>query len=42
MGSDDISAPGWDAIDAALKPLYHGQTPKHYGTLIGYPKHFLE
>lgn len=32
----DISTPGWDAIDAALRPLYADQTPKHYGTTISY------
>jgi len=26
--------PGWDAIDAALRPIYGTQEPKHYGTLI--------
>ena len=36
MESDDISAPGWDAIDNALKPIYEGQMPKHYGTVICY------
>lgn len=33
--SDD-RAPGWEAIDQALDRLYTRQTPKHYGTLIGY------
>ena len=36
MESDDISALGWDAIDSALKPIYEGQVPKHYGTVISY------
>jgi len=27
-------APGWEAIDAALAPLYPGQEPKHVGTII--------
>lgn len=36
MESDEISAPGWYAIDSALKPIYEGQTPKHYGTLISF------
>ncbi len=30
------NAPGWDAIDAVLQPLYVGHTPKHYGTAISY------
>jgi hypothetical protein len=34
--NDDPGAPGWDAIDQALAPLYAGQEPRHYGTLIGY------
>lgn len=35
MGLDDeASAPGWDAIDRALLPLYSGIEPQHYGTLI--------
>ncbi|GAA3863289.1 suppressor of fused domain protein [Tessaracoccus defluvii] len=32
---DDDSAPGWDAIDAALLPLYPEQEPGHYGSLPG-------
>jgi suppressor of fused-like protein len=38
MTSSDhnANAPGWDAIDTALQPLYAGQTPKHYGTVISY------
>ena len=31
---DDASAPGWDAIDAALKPVYGEREPLHYGTII--------
>lgn len=27
----DDDAPGWDAIDAALAPLYGGQPPRHVG-----------
>jgi len=27
---------GWEAIDQALEPLYHGQEPCHYATLINY------
>lgn len=29
-------APGWDAIDEALKPIYGDQEPKDYGTLLPY------
>lgn len=37
QASGDAGAtPGWEAIDAALAALYGDQTPKHYGTLIGY------
>lgn len=36
MDSDDLQTSGWEAIDSALAPLYGSQTPKHYGTLIGY------
>lgn len=36
MATDDISAPGWDAIDNALKPIYGNQEPKHYGTVLSY------
>jgi hypothetical protein len=32
-GADD-NAPGWEAITAALEPLYQGEEPKHYGTII--------
>jgi suppressor of fused len=32
-GADD-SIPGWDAITAALEPVYKGKEPKHYGTII--------
>lgn len=28
------SAPGWDAIDGAVQPLYPGQEPRHWGTII--------
>lgn len=37
FNSDD-AAPGWDAIDNVLTPVYGAQEPKHWGTLI---KHFL-
>ena len=30
----DDAAPGWDAINAALDPLYAGQEPKHVGTIV--------
>ncbi len=36
MEPEDLQAPGWEAIDNALTPLYAGQEPKHYGTLISY------
>src|SRR5438445_1823446 len=29
-------APGWDAIDAALQPLYGDREPYHVGTIISY------
>lgn len=34
----DDAAPGWDAIDSRLTPVYGSQEPKHWGTLI---KHML-
>jgi suppressor of fused-like protein len=36
MESNDLQARGWNAIDAALAPLYAGQTPTHFGTLVSY------
>lgn len=27
-------APGWDAIDRALAPIYAGQTPRHMATIV--------
>lgn len=33
VGGDD-EAPGWDAIDAALKPIYGNQKPYHVGTVL--------
>ena len=36
MEPEDLQSPGWEAIDQALAPLYAGQEPKHYGTLISY------
>jgi hypothetical protein len=35
VGPDD-AAPGWDAIDAALAPLYPGVEPHHWGTVVGW------
>jgi suppressor of fused len=32
----DSDVPGWDAISEALDSLYHGQEPKHYGTLVSW------
>jgi hypothetical protein len=32
----DDSAPGWDAIDDALKSVYGNQIPLHWGTAIPY------
>jgi hypothetical protein len=35
--NDEIdSAPGWDAIDAALYPIYGDREPHHYGTIVPY------
>jgi hypothetical protein len=33
---NDVSAPGWDAIDVALDQLYPDQEPRHWGTVIRY------
>ena len=33
---EDDGTPGWDAIDSRLDPLYSGQEPKHWGTIIKY------
>jgi suppressor of fused-like protein len=30
------NAPGWDAIDAALRPIYGDQEPHHVGTILPY------
>jgi hypothetical protein len=30
----DLAAPGWDAIHAALLPLYGSQEPLHYGVIL--------
>lgn len=32
----DSDAPGWDAIDEALEPIYGTQVPKHWGTVVPY------
>ncbi len=32
----DGDSPGWDAINAALEPIYKGREPLHYGTIISY------
>ena len=32
----DDSAPGWDAIDAVVDPLYTGQEPQHWGTVLSW------
>ncbi|MFB5675860.1 suppressor of fused domain protein [Paenibacillus terreus] len=34
--SEELNAPGWDAIDQTLRNIYGDQEPKHYGTLIPY------
>jgi hypothetical protein len=31
---EDDAAPGWDAIDAALRRIYPGVEPLHYGTVV--------
>ena len=31
---DDVEPIGWDAIDAALAPIYGKREPKHYGTIL--------
>ena len=31
---DEAEPIGWDAIDAALAPIYGKQEPKHYGTIL--------
>lgn len=36
MEQEYLGAPGWEAIDKALAPLYAGQEPKHFGTLVSY------
>ena len=35
-GDDDDHAPGWDAIDAALAPIYGKTEPLHFGTVMPY------
>jgi suppressor of fused len=34
VGDPSEEAPGWDAIDGALAPLYGETEPKHYGTVM--------
>lgn len=34
--TDEEKSPGWDAIDAALKPIYKDEKPQHYGTAVPY------
>ncbi len=34
MSDESDDAPGWDAIDAALRPFYGGREPYHVGTSI--------
>jgi hypothetical protein len=34
--SEPDDAPGWDAIDAALLPLYGDREPYHVGTVVPY------
>ena len=36
MGDEEAEAPGWDAIDAALREVYGDREPLHYGTDIKY------
>ena len=33
---DDDTSPGWEAIDAALAPIYGGAEPMHWGTVLPY------
>jgi suppressor of fused len=34
VGDPSEEAPGWDAIDSALVPIYGDTEPKHYGTVV--------
>ncbi|MCD6051679.1 MAG: riboflavin biosynthesis protein [Verrucomicrobia bacterium] len=34
--TEDDAAPGWDAIDTRLRPIYPGIEPQHWGTVIKY------
>lgn len=34
--AEGAGAPGWDAIDAALAPLYRDQEPRHWGTIVSF------
>jgi hypothetical protein len=35
-GNEADNSPGWDAIDAALQPIYGDRKPYHFGTIISY------
>ena len=32
--TDELEAIGWNAIDAALRPLYPDQEPKHWAAIL--------
>ena len=34
MSNEQDAAPGWDAIDDALRTLYGDQEPRHFGTIV--------
>lgn len=36
MSDEQDDAPGWEAIDAALRPIYHEREPYHVGTIVPY------
>jgi hypothetical protein len=36
MADESNEAPGWDAIDDALRPLYGNREPFHFGTIVPY------
>lgn len=36
MARETDDAPGWTAIDAALRPRYGGTEPAHWGTVVGW------
>ncbi len=35
-GNQEAAAPGWEAINSRLKPVYGEQEPKHWGTIVSY------